>query len=226
VEASPLPSIAPAFPAVALFNTEQIYICNRDGYDLKPLTSREGLIYFFSAWAPDNHALVALACKESEWDAREKQFKLPVGRLRLITLEGKERLLEDELTEALPVWSPDSSKVATAFDADVMIYDAATNKPTQARIRLRDGLIAASRTYEEKTSGKRKPDNPDSKSGVNSTAQSAIPSSFNPIVRLEWTSPEKLYFQTAYVRLIPNEPISTFQRWHLLLLSPQTAVLK
>src|SRR5678815_4882582 len=43
----PLPSIAPLFPAVASFNTEQIYICNRDGYDLKPLTSREGLIYFY-----------------------------------------------------------------------------------------------------------------------------------------------------------------------------------
>jgi hypothetical protein len=40
----PSPSIAPAFAPVASFNTEQIYICNRDGYDLKPLTSREGLI--------------------------------------------------------------------------------------------------------------------------------------------------------------------------------------
>ncbi len=226
-EPQPLPSIAPAFPAVALFNTEQIYVCNRDGYDLKPLTSREGLIYFYASWAPDNHALVALACRESEWDAREKVFKLPAGRLRLIAFDGKERLLDDELTEALPVWSPDSSKVATAFDADVMIYDAATNKPTQARIRLRDALIAASRIYEEKTSGgKKKSDSNEGKSGVSGAGQSAIPSSFNPIVRLEWTSPEKLYLQTAYVRLIPNEPISTFQRWHLLLLSPQAAVLK
>ena len=31
------PSIAPMFAPVASFNTEQIYICNRDGYDLKPL---------------------------------------------------------------------------------------------------------------------------------------------------------------------------------------------
>jgi hypothetical protein len=43
-EPSPLPSIAPAFPAIAMFSTEQIYLCNRDGYDLKPLTTREGLI--------------------------------------------------------------------------------------------------------------------------------------------------------------------------------------
>src|SRR6266850_3771274 len=58
LEPSPLPSIGPAFPQVRLFNTEQIYICNRDGYDLKPLTSREGLIYFYCSWSPDNQALV------------------------------------------------------------------------------------------------------------------------------------------------------------------------
>jgi hypothetical protein len=28
------------------------------------------------------------------------------------------------------------------------------------------------------------------------------------------------------VRLIPNDPITSFQRWHLLILSPQAAVLK
>src|ERR1051325_5545350 len=142
LEPSPLPSIAPAFGLVSMFSTEQIYICNRDGYDLKPLTTREGLIYFYSAWAPDNHALVALACRESEWDAREKEYKLPAGRPRLINLDGSERLLDDDLCDALPVWSPDSSKVVTAADETVMIYDAASNKPTQARIRLRDQLIA------------------------------------------------------------------------------------
>jgi len=226
VEASPLPSVAPAFPAVPLFNTEQIYICNRDGYDLKPLTSREGLIYFYASWAPDNHALVAMACKESEWEAREKEFKLATGRPRLITPDGKERLLDDELTEALPVWCPDASKVATAFDTKVMIYDAATNKPTQARIRLRDALIAASKVYEEKNAGGKKKSNNDENKAGESSAVSAIPSSFNPIIRLEWTSPEKLFLETAYVRLMPNDTITTFQRWHMLLLSPQAAVLR
>jgi hypothetical protein len=228
-EPSPLPSIAPAFPLIALFNTEQIYICNRDGYDLKPLTSREGLIYFYSSWAPDSHALLAMACKESEWEAREKEFKLPTGRPRLITLDGSERLLDDELTEALAAWCPDSSKVATAFDADVMIYDAATTKPTQARIRLRDPLIAASRSYEKRNSGVKKKSDSAENSGDKATespAQSAIPSSFNPTIRLEWTSPEKLFFETAFVRLMPNEPITTFQRWHVLVLSPQAAILK
>ena len=221
-EATPLPSVAPAFAPVAMFSTEQIYVCNRDGYDLKPLTSREGLIYFYAVWAPDNHALVAMACKESEWDARERQSKLPMGRPRLLMPDGKERLLDDELTEALPVWCPDSSKVADAFEADLMIYDAATAKPTQARIRLHDALVAASRTYEERNAGGQKKD----ASASSSSDPSAIPASFNPAIRLEWTSPEKLFFETAYVRLFRDGPINTFQRWHLVGLSPQAALLK
>lgn len=222
-EASPLPSMAPAFPSVAVFSTEQIYICSRDGYDLKPLTSREGLIYFYAEWAPDNHALVAMACKEVEWKARERAAQLPTGRPRLITVEGKERLLDDELTEALPVWSPDSAKVATGFDADLKIYDAATDKPTQARVRLRDALIAASKVYEEKSSGAKQNDDGQH---AGTAAESEVPSSFNPIIRLEWISPDKLYFQTAYVRTFANDPISSFQRWHLVQLSPQAALLK
>jgi hypothetical protein len=221
-EASPLPSVAPAFPPVASFSTEQIYICNRDGYDLKPLTSRDGLIYFFASWAPDNHALVAMACKENEWDEREKEFRLARGRPRLITPDGKERLLADDLTEAMPVWSADSAKVADAFDTEVMIYDAASSKPTQARIRLRDQLIAVSKVYEERNAaGKKKTDN-----AGNSGSDSGIPASFNPIIRLEWTTPERLFFETAYVRLMPNDTITTFQRWHLLIISAQAAVLK
>ena len=222
--AIPSPSIAPAFPSVAKFDTEQIYICNRDGYDLKPLTAREGLIYFYFAWAPDNHALVAVACREAEWNAREKEFKLPAGRPRLIAPDGTERLLDDQLTDALPVWSPDSSRVATAFETDIALYDAAAKSPTQARLPLRDALIAASIAFELKTSNKK---TDSSKNGDNATTpQNSVPASFNPIVRLEWPSPEKLYFQTAYVRLMPNDTISTFQRWHLVVLSAQAAVLK
>jgi hypothetical protein len=227
-EATPLPSVAPAFAPIAMFSTEQIYTCNRDGYDLKPLTSREGLIYFYAVWAPDNHALVAMACKESEWDARERQFKLPGGRPRLLTPDGKERLLDDELTEALPVWCPDSSKVATAFDTDVKIYDGASATPTQARIKLSEPLIAASRVYEARNStDKKKDDNAgENNAPPGSSDPSEIPASLNPAIRLEWTSPEKLFFETAYVRLLRDGPITTFQRWHLLLLSPQAALLK
>src|SRR3989442_10364080 len=122
----PSPSIGPAFGLVPLFSTEQVYLCNRDGFDLKPLTSREGLIYFALSWAPDDHALAAMACKESEWDAREREFKTPAGRPRIISLNGQERLLDDAQAEAPPVWSPDSSKVATAFGVDVGVYDGAS----------------------------------------------------------------------------------------------------
>src|SRR6185503_10551904 len=220
----PSPSIAPLFPAVATFNTEQIYICNRDGYDLKPLTSRDGLIYFYFVWAPDSRAMAALACKEEEWNTREQQQKLPAGRPRLIGLDGTERLLDDALTDALPVWSPDASKVATAFDSDVAIYDSAGKTPTQGRLPLGEQLIQASIVYEEKTATKKA--NANATPSPAASASPSVPPSFNPIVRLEWRSPETLYFQTAYVRLMRTETINTFQRWHMLSLSAQAAILK
>lgn len=228
--ASPVPtaSIAPAFAPLAVFNTEQVYLCNRDGYDLKPLTSREGLIYFALSWAPDNHALAALACKESEWDLREKQYKTPAGRPRLITPDGSERLLDDELAEVPPVWSPDSSKIATAFGVDIGIYDAAGKSPTQARVALRERLLSASATYDEKTQPvKPKVTEPAKPNAAQTPAATTgtLPFSFNPIVRLEWPAADKLYVETAYISL-RSELIKTFSRWHVLILSPQAAVLR
>ncbi|MDX6577102.1 MAG: hypothetical protein QOE96_3055 [Blastocatellia bacterium] len=225
----PTPTVAPAFAPLAVFSTEQVYLCNRDGYDLRPLTMRDGLIYFGLSWAPDTHALVALACKESEWQAREKEFKTPAGRPRLISLDGEERLLDDELAETPPVWSPDSSKVATAFGADIGIYDAANKAPTQARVELRERLLTASAAFDEKSApGKSKPADSPNKVGAtpaNGAPSVALPVSFNPIVRLEWPTPDKLYIETAYVSL-RSELIKTFSRWHSLVLSPQAAVLK
>src|SRR5437868_13789073 len=224
--ASPVPTstIGPAFAPLAVFNTEQVYVCNRDGFDLRPLTTRDGLIYFGLAWAPDSHALAALACKENEWETREKGFKTPAGRPRLIMIEGAERLLDDQLAEAPIVWSPDSSKVATAFESDIGVYDAANKAPTQARIKLNETLLTASATYEEKLPGKKvesaKPDQAQSNSSA-----AAFHASFNPIVRLEWPAPEKLYLETAFVRLF-NEPVHTWSRWHVITLSPQAAVLR
>jgi hypothetical protein len=167
--------------------------------------------------------MVALACKEDEWNARERQYKLPAGRPRLILADGTERLLDDAMTEALPVWSPDASKVATAFETDVAIYDVGGNTPTQGRVPLGDQLIAASVAYEEKSGAKKANANAPP---ATATAASTVPPSFNPIVNLEWPSPETLYFKTAYVRLMPSETINTFQRWHLLNLSAQAAILK
>src|SRR4030095_877541 len=232
----PSPSTAPAFAPVASFQTEQIYICNRDGYDLKPLTSREGLIYFYFVWSPDSQWLAALACKEDEWNARERQYKLPAGRPRLLEPDGKERLLDDGVHEALPVWSPDAAKVATAFDTDVAIYDVGSKSPTQARVPLGDQLLNASYAYEQNTITKHSQPTPNSNSKKTTPSpspsptptphQPSIPASFNPILKLEWVSPERLYFQTAYVRPMPSEAINTFQRWHLITLSAQAAILK
>jgi hypothetical protein len=224
--ASPVPTatVGPAFAPLAVFSTEQVYICNRDGYELRPLTTRDGLIYFGLTWAPDGHALAALACKESEWDAREKEFKTPAGRPRVIATDGVERLLDDQLAETPPVWSPDSSKVAAAFGSDIGIYDAANKTPTQARIKLNETLLTASAAYEDKLPGKKvEPIKPGQQ--ANAPAITGVHASFNPIVRLEWPTPDKMYLETAFIRLF-NEPVHTWSRWHLVTLSPQAVLLK
>lgn len=224
----PSPSIAPLFAPLATFDTEQVYLCNSDGYDLKPLTTRQGLIYFAVSWAPDGHALAALACKEAEWETREKEFKTPAGRPRLISIDGEERLLDDALAEVPLVWSPDSSKVATSFGVDIGIYDAGGKAPTQARIVLRERLLAASAAFDEKSKPAKKPTPETSnKNSGNQTPAPAttLPVSFNPIVRLEWQAPEKIYLETAYVS-VRSELIKTFARWHLVTLSPQAALLR
>lgn len=215
----------PAFAPLAVFSTEQVYVCNKDGYELRPLTTRDGLIYFGLTWAPDGHALAALACKESEWDAREKTNQTASGRPRIIGIDGVERLLDDQLAEAPPVWSPDSSKIATAFDKDIGIYDAGSSKlTTQARIKLNETLLTASAGYEQKLPGKKVESNKPDQTQTNPAA-SGFHASFNPIVRLEWPTPEKMYIETAFIRLF-DPPIHTWSRWHLVTFSPQAAVLK
>jgi hypothetical protein len=221
------PSVGRAFAPVATFSTEQIYLCDRDGNSLHPLTTRDGLIYFHLVWAPDAHALAALACKREEWDENESARQSPAGRPRLISLDGGERLLDDELKDALPVWSPDSSKIATAFDTDVWIYDATAKAPTSARIPLRDPLRTASVAFDaEHLSSRNK--KTDSSGGKNEAAppasqSSGPPKSFAPIIRLDWTQPETLLIQTGYIRVYPSAP--EYPRWHELRLSPQAALL-
>jgi len=237
-ESSATPA-APLIPSVQTFRTEQIYVANRDGFELRPLTSREGLIYFQLAWSPDGRQLAALACREDEWDARRSQGLLPAGRPRVVTLEGQERLLDDRATEVAPVWSPDGSKVATAYGYDVAIYDASPEHPTGGGISLEAPLRAASADYDARVFKKAGPasnsqQQPSAQQQQQPNAQSpAQPAgaevliSLNPIVRLEWEEPETLYAQTAFVRFYRNDPVPTFKytRWHVLHLSPQSAVL-
>lgn len=227
---TPVPSTEPAFAPVAAFSTEQIYVCNRDGFDLHPLTTRDGLIYFYFAWAPDARALAALACKPAELDESESARQAPQGRPRVITLDGRERLLGDDLKDALPVWSPDASKIATAFDTDVWVYDASTSTPTAARIPLRDPLRAASIAFDAQhlSARNRKAEGAGDKSKDGAAAAAAAPQggppkSFAPIIRLEWTRPETLLIQTGYIRRYPSAP--EYPRWHELHLSTQAALL-
>src|SRR5215204_611639 len=156
-DALPTPTAAPIIPSTQTFRTEQIYVGDRDGYNLRPVTAREGLIYFKLAWSPDGQAIAALACKEDEWEAQRRAGFPHAGRPRLVTLEGQERLLDDRVTPVEPAWSPDGSKLATAFDYDVAVYDAAGSAPTGAGLSLREPLRVASVEYDARVFKKGEP---------------------------------------------------------------------
>ncbi|MBC7932920.1 MAG: PD40 domain-containing protein [Rubrivivax sp.] len=235
----PAPSVAPLIASVQAFRTEQIYVGDRDGFGLRPLTTREGLIYFKLAWSPDGQSISALACKEDEYEARFKGGLLPAGRPRIITLEGAERLLDDRSTDVAPVWSPDGSKIATAFDYDVAVYDATDNQPTGGGLLLRDPLRAASVEYDARVFKKAEsqaggaqtsaptPDKQPQGATPNATQapNDAVLISLNPFVRLDWADPETIYAQTAFVRFYGNDPTFKYMRWHVIRIYPQSAVL-
>jgi hypothetical protein len=224
--ASPVqtPTVAPLIAPVPVFKTDQIYLCDRNGENLRPLTSREGLIYLNLAWAPDSHALAALACRQDELDARLNEGKELAGRPRIIErADGRERLLDDQLMDVPPVWSPDSAKVATATETDVAVYDALGQSPTGARLPLRDPLFNSSAAYDAAKLKRATATAP----AAGATGGSATPISFNPVIRLEWVQPETLLVRTGFVRYYQNspEPTRSYLRWHVLNLSPQAAVL-
>lgn len=206
------PTVAPIIAPVQTFSTEQIYVADRDGTSLRPLTARDGLIYFHVAWSPDGRAIASLACKQDELERRITDNKQLAGRARVIDLGGRERLLSDELTETTPVWSPDAAKLATASETDVLIFDAVGDQPTAARLPLRELLQTASAAYDAQ---------------VLKQPGGKVPISLNPVIRLEWAEPEVLLAQTGYVRIFESEsePTRRYLRWHVLHLSPQAVVL-
>jgi hypothetical protein len=226
---TPTPTVAPSIAPVATYRTEQLYVCDGYGSNLRALTNREGLIYFHAAWSPDGHAIAALACKEDELSTRVGANKQLAGRPRIVERDGKERLLSDNLMDALPVWSPDGAKVATAADTDVAIFDAATEKPTAALLPLRDPLLASSADYDAKH-----PSQQCVFAGAGARQKSQTPAqggtvlSFNPVIRLEWLTPETLLVETGLVRIFQSEsePTRCYLRWHVLHLSPQSVVMQ
>ena len=231
----------PAAPTgILIFRTEQIYISNADGSTVKPVTQTDGLIYFYYAWAPDSSGLAALAATQREWQFLQFRAEtngeifVPVGRPRLVEKNGRERRLDDGLTAVHPVWSPDSMKVACAFDTQVRVYDAAGTTPTQAAIPLRNQLLISSQAYDREQQQKLGDanTNADTNQQVASSNQptSTLPDekslvSFNPIVALAWPEEGILYFQTAFIKRMKKEldSVTSFQRWHRLIFTPQPA---
>lgn len=253
-EATPQSSPTPAPPAnVLTFRTEQIYICNAEGDGLKPLTQSEGLIYFYFVWSPDSSMLAALAATGREWQVlsfRAEQAKeqfVPLGRPRVIEKNGRERRLDDGLTAVHPVWSPDSAKIACAFNDQIRIYDARGDAPTQAAILLRNHLLLSSQAYDREQAATLNAANANVNANSNALANtkanannanvgirppSALPDpntlvSFNPIVTLNWITDGQLYFETAFVKRMANDADSatSFARWHRLILTPQPLAL-
>ena len=231
----------PAAPTgILTFRTEQIYLANADGEGVRPVTQNEGLIYFYYAWAPDSSALAALASTQREWQYLQFRAEsngeifVPVGRPRVVEKNGRERRLDDALTAVHPVWSPDSAKVAAAYDTQARIYDAGGTAPTQAAIPLKNQLLISSQAYDREQQQKLEAANTgvDMNQATVNTNQTAstLPDekslvSYNPIVSLAWTADELLYLQTAFIKRMKKEAdsVMSFPRWHRLVLTPQAA---
>lgn len=234
--AANLPQPAP----IMAFRTEQLYFHEVTGGELRPVTRNEGFIYYYFAWAPDSSAVVAMALHSREWEELLRRADsagmemTPLGRPRIIELNGRERRLDDGLTAVRPVWSPDSRKVAIAFDTQIRIYDAVGENPTQAAIPLRNELLLSSKAYDDAQAAKLAAAN----SNAQPTAEQPSPTppaaqlpdpqslvSFNPIVQVAWTAPDTIYFETAYVRQMKNaaDSVISFARWHRIILLPAPA---
>lgn len=234
-------------PNVLTFRTEQIYTATSEGTDVKPITQNEGLIYYYFAWSPDSSMLVCLASAFQEWRylqfqaAQKGEHFVPLGRPRIVEKNGRERRLDDNLTKVHPVWSPDSAKVAVGFDQQIRIYDAIGDVPTQAAIPLRNQLLISSKEYDQQKTSEDQTANVDANVNANTemippvnTNQpiTTLPDpatlvSFQPIINLEWTADNILYFQTGYVREYENASENRYSslRWHRLILSPQAAAI-
>jgi len=238
---APVTAPTPAAPTgILTFRTEQIYLCGADGVGVKPITQNDGLIYFYYGWSPDSTMLVAMAATGREWgfieamaDKKGEQM-VPQGRLRVIEKNGRERRLDDNLTSVRPVWSPDSAKIAAAFETQVRIYDATGTNPTQAAIPLRNQLLISSQAYDRNQQRASQtanadpnaaPATPEPNEPVSTLPDEKLLVSYNPIVEIAWTADELLYLQTAYLRRMKTETdsVRSFSRWHRLALTMQAA---
>lgn len=231
-ETSISPALTPAI--IPAFATEQIYLCNREGGELAALTKNENTIYFDFKWSPDSTMFAALSLKEREWRVLEERAQKagevfrPVGRLYLIEKNGGERRLEDIPTAVAPVWSPDSAKIATAFDKSVRIYDALGESPTAAAIQLQTSLLLSSKACDEKLAANQSCVNATAVAPIdqNNSAPTSEPVTFLPIVALSWPEDKTLYLETGFFKdYLDGKSFRSYARWHRLNFSPQAAVL-
>ena len=249
-------SPTPASPTgILTFRTQQIYFCNADGNGLKALTQNEGLIYFYYTWSPDSSMLATLATTAREWKYAEitanskVEMMVPSGRPRIVEKNGRERRLDDNQTQIWPVWAPDSTKVAVAYDVEIpdaqnpnnkrrdtqiRIYDTMGTNPTQAAILLRNQLLLSSLAYDrqqQKLAQSGSNENADANLSTEPEQPlSTLPDenslvSYNPIVEIAWPSEDLLYLKTAYLKRMPNvaDNVTSFARWHRLVFVPQVA---
>src|SRR5688572_4085774 len=241
---APVSGPTPVAPTgILTFRTEQIYLANANGEGVRPVTQNEGLIYFYYAWAPYSSGLAALASTQREWQYLQFRAEsngeifVPVGRPRVVEKNGRERRLDDALTAVHPVWSPDSAKVAAAYDTQVRIYDAGGTTMTQAAIPLKNQLLISSQAYDREQQEKLQAANTGidtNQTSINTNQPaSTLPDekslvSYNPIVSLAWTADELLYLQTAFIKRMKKEAdsVMSFPRWHRLVLSPQAAPVR
>ena len=237
IPATPAEPTPPAPTGILTFRTEQIYICSADGSGVRPITQNEGLIYFYYAWSPDSSMLTALATSSREWRylelmaASKEEVMTPQGRPRIVEKNGRERRLDDNVTAVRPVWSPDSAKVATAFDTQIRIYDAAGTNPTQAAIPLRNQLLISSQAYDREQQRQLEMGGDPNTNSAPATPEdlaSTLPDekllvSYNPIVEIAWPAEDLIYLKTAYIKRMLNaaESAMSFARWHRLILTPQ-----
>lgn len=242
---APVTPVGDPAPNVVTFRTEQIYIANSEGLDLKPITQNEGLIYYYFVWSPDSSMLAAMAATYQEWFVlqgradRANEVFVPLGRPRTVEKTGRERRLDDNLTAVRPVWSPDSAKVAVGYNSEnkpsqIRIYDAVGDQPTQAAVPIRNQLRFSSQAYDQKVNNEQNPQvNVDANSNANvSQPSTTLPDentlvSFQPIIALEWTADNMLYFQTGFVKIYRSgDGARSSLRWHRLVLSPQATAIK
>lgn len=233
----PTPRVGEIPPNVLTLRTEQIYTCSSEGSELKSLTQNEGKIYFHFTWSPNSNSLAALAATFHEWrflqyqaDQRSEVFE-PKGRPRVVEKNGRERLLDDNLTSVYPIWSPDSTKVAVAFETQVRLYDAISETPTQAAIPLRNQLLISSAAYDQAKRNLEAANSgavdPSASPAPTPVAPNTLPDekdlvSFQPIIEVEWSVDDIIYFQTGFVKEFKvGEGARSSLRWHRLILSPQ-----